>query len=111
MAASPRSHLREQRHELDGGLGQAVDRFLPVGGIPAPREQPGFDQPLQTVGENIGSDPLVRTVEKLAIMAPVAENYVPDADQSSPINHDPQPPGDWQTGPVRPLQPTNYYQQ
>src|SRR3546814_4208123 len=101
MAASPRSHLREQRHELDGGLGQAVDRLLPVGGIPAPREQPGFDQPLQTVGENIGSDPLVRTVEQLAIMAPVAEHYVPDDDQAPAITQDLQRQVDRATGTVR----------
>jgi hypothetical protein len=85
VPAAPRPHLGEQRHELDGSLGQAVDRFLPVGRVVALRQHPGLDQPLQAVGQDVGGDALLRLVEQLAIVAPVAEHEVADDDQAPAI--------------------------
>ena len=58
---APGAHLREQRHELDGRLRQAVDGLLLVARIVAPRQQAGRDQPLQPVGQDVRGDALLRS--------------------------------------------------
>ena len=60
VPAAPGAHMGKQRHELDRLFGQAVDRLLLVAGIVGLAEQAGLDQPLQPVGKDVRSDPLLR---------------------------------------------------
>ena len=81
----PGAHLRQQRHELDRRLGQAVDALLPVRGVVASRQQSRFDEALQPVGEDVGRDPLLRMREQLAKMPARAEHDVADHDQAPAV--------------------------
>ena len=53
LAASPCANLDAERNEFDGRLGQAVDRFLLVGRVIGFRQQPGINEPLEPIRENI----------------------------------------------------------
>src|SRR5215211_4035917 len=85
VAAPPRAHGREHWHELDGGLGQAVDDALLVARVVGPGQQPGGDQPLEPVGENIGGDSLLRATKQLAVTPAIAEHHVANDDQTPAV--------------------------
>jgi hypothetical protein len=85
VSSPPRPHLREQGHELDRRLGEAVDPLLGVIGVRAPRQQLGRPQTLEPIGEDVRRDPLLAVLEQRAVGAPVPEHHVADDDQAPTI--------------------------
>jgi hypothetical protein len=85
MSASPRSHLREQRNQLNCWLGKAVDCFLLMRRIIALRKQAIFHQPFQAIGQDVGGDPFVGKSQELSIVAPVSEHHIADDDQAPAV--------------------------
>src|SRR6185437_15611457 len=81
---TPLAELREDRHQLDRRLGQAVG-----GPPPRPRvlagEQAGAHQPLEPVGEDVGGDSLFGAGEQFPEVAPVAEHDVPQDEQAPAV--------------------------
>ena len=69
MSPAPGADLGEDRHQLDGTLGEAVYALLLVGRVRRPADHARFEQALEPVGEDIGRDALLRTRQKLAKMA------------------------------------------
>jgi hypothetical protein len=58
VAKSPAAELREHGYELDRGFGQAVARSL-AGSRVLTGEQSKLDEPLESVGADVLSDPRV----------------------------------------------------
>jgi hypothetical protein len=85
VAPSPGAHLCQERHELDGFLGQADDLLLLMRRIWAGGEEAGLGQLLQPVGQDVGRDAFDRVVEQVAVMPPVAEHDVADDDEAPAI--------------------------
>jgi hypothetical protein len=75
----------KKRNELDGRLRQAVDTFLLMLRIVAPRQEAQRDEPLQPVRQDVRRNPFLGVVQELPVVAPVAKHDVPDDDQTPTI--------------------------
>lgn len=82
---SPGADLGEQGDELDGRLGETVNRFLLVSGVASSREQACAHQTSQPIGQNIGSDAFGGKLQKIAVVAATPEHDVADDDQAPAI--------------------------
>lgn len=85
MLPSPRTHLCQQRDQLDRGLGKAVDRLLLMRRVVSFPEQAIGHQPFQTVRQDVGGNPFLGQIEELSIMTPIAEHHIANDDQAPAI--------------------------
>src|ERR671915_220996 len=83
VPSAPRPQMREDRHEGDGLLGEAVDRLLLVARVVPPGYHPLPEELPHAVGQDVGGDALLRTQE-LAEVALAAEHHVAE-DQQTPF--------------------------
>src|ERR1700679_869209 len=84
MPAPPCAHVGEQRHELDGRFGQAVDALLLMRDVIATADQSGVEEAVQAAGQNIRCDAFLGFAEQLAEVAAVAEHQIAD-DEETPV--------------------------
>jgi hypothetical protein len=70
--------------ELDGRLGEAVLGALPGTRVGAGR-QSGADEPLESVGEDVGRDALLGAGEQFAEVAAITEHHVAEHEQAPAI--------------------------
>src|SRR5215204_4399470 len=83
VPSAPRPQMREDRHEGDGLLGEAVDGLLLVARVVRPGYHPLPEELPHAVGQDVGGDALLRTQE-LAEVALAAEHHVAE-DQQTPF--------------------------
>lgn len=77
--------MGKKRNELDGRLREAVDTFLLMLRIVAPRQEAQRDESLQPVRQDVRCNPFLGVVQELPVVAPVAKHDVPDDDQTPTI--------------------------
>ncbi len=66
MGTCPENHFRENRREVDPLGGQTVDLFSTIRGIGVGSQNSVFNQPAQTIGEDIGGNAF-RAAEKFFV--------------------------------------------
>ena len=82
---APVAQGEDDRHGLDPGFRQAEASALPPAGG-APGEDPGVEEPLEAVGEDVRRDALDRAGEQRAEVAAVAEDDVAQDEQRPAIS-------------------------
>ena len=74
----PGAELGDDGDELDGGLGEAVEDLLSVGGVRGAGDEALVGEAAEAVGEDVRGDSLVGVGQQLAEVAAVAEHHVAD---------------------------------
>jgi len=82
ILVSPRSHLQQKRNQGYAFLRQAVNRFLFMGRVSGPGDDPLLDEPAEPVGEDIRCDAFHRLGQEFAEVPSINENDVADDEQS-----------------------------
>src|SRR5690625_3261737 len=74
MICAPAPDRYQHRKKLDTALGEVITHLAPTLAQLASGEHSGRDEPLQTVGEDIGRDPLRRAAMQLGECVPAGEH-------------------------------------
>jgi hypothetical protein len=82
ILVSPCCHFQQKRNQCDASLRQAVYRFLFMGRVIGPGNDPLLDEPSQSVGQDIRCDAFHRLGQEFAEMPSINKNDVPDDEQS-----------------------------
>jgi hypothetical protein len=88
MFVSPCSHFQQKRKQCYALLRETVNRFLFMGCVTRPGNDPLFDKPSEPIGQDIRCDTFHRLGQELVEMPPINENDVADDEQCPLIaNH------------------------
>ena len=79
---SPCSHFQQKRKQFYAFLGKAINRFLFMGRIVGPANDPFLDKPSQPVGQDIRCDAFHRLGQEFAEMPSIHEKDVTKDNQS-----------------------------
>jgi hypothetical protein len=79
---SPCSHFQQKRYQGYALLRQAINRFLLMGRVSGPADDPLLDKPSQSVGQDIRCDAFHRLGQEFAEMPSINENDVAEDEQS-----------------------------
>jgi hypothetical protein len=82
ILVSPCSHFQQKRNQRYAFLGEAVNRFLFMGRVIGPGNDPLLDKPSQPVGQDIRCDAFHRLGQEFAEMPSIHKNDVADDEQS-----------------------------
>lgn len=81
ILVSPRNHFQQKRKQGYALFGEAVNRFLFMGRIARPGNDPLLDKPPQPVGQDIRCDAFHRLGEEFAEMPSIHEKDVAEDEQ------------------------------
>jgi hypothetical protein len=82
ILVSPCSHFQQNRNQCYAFLRQAINRFLFVGRVSGPGNDPLLDKPAESVGEDIRCDAFHRLGQEFAEVPSINKNDVSDDEQS-----------------------------
>ena len=86
MPSPPSTHMSQQRDELYGCLGKAVNCLLFVSWVAGSRQQAGINKAGEPACQNVRCDALFREPDKISKVAAIPKHYIPDDDQTPAVS-------------------------
>jgi hypothetical protein len=82
----PSTHMSQQRDELYGCFGKAVNCLLFVSWVAGSRQQAGINKAAEPACQNVRCDALFREPDKISEVAAIPKHSIPDDDQTPAVS-------------------------
>jgi hypothetical protein len=86
VPSPPSTHMSQQRDELYGCLGKAVNCLLFVSWVAGSRQQAGIHKVGEPACQNVRCDALFREPDKISKVPAIPKHYIPDDDQAPAVS-------------------------
>ena len=86
MPPPPSTHMSQQRDELYGCFGKAVNCLLFVSWVAGSRQQAGINKAAEPACQNVRCDALFREPDKISEVAAIPKHSIPDDDQTPAVS-------------------------